>query len=56
MPTAANDHDRQHPERQKPAATTDGPPQIRENEEGGAPERQIAQERQQSTGQGMGQS
>lgn len=51
-----NDPDRQNTERQRPPATTAGPPQIRENEEGATPDRQIAQERQQSTGQGMGQS
>jgi hypothetical protein len=40
----------------RPARADEGPPQTRESPEGASADRQIAQEPQQSTGQGMGQS
>jgi hypothetical protein len=40
----------------RPDRADDGPPQTRESPEGASPDRQIAQEPQQSTGQGLGQS
>jgi hypothetical protein len=42
--------------RRRPEAADDGPPQTRDTPEGASPDRQIAEEPQQSTGLGMGQS
>jgi hypothetical protein len=39
-----------------PRNASDGPPSTDKSPEGAAPDRQIAQESQQSSGQGMGQS
>jgi hypothetical protein len=43
-------------EREGPDTADDGPVQTRKTPEGASPDRQIAQEPQQSTGLGMGQS
>jgi hypothetical protein len=40
----------------RPRSVEDGPPQTDGSPEGASPDRQIAQEPQQSTGQGLGQS
>jgi hypothetical protein len=55
------DADQQPPENDnrdadRPNAARDGPVQTRKSSEGAAPERQIAQEPQQSSGLGSGQS
>ncbi|WP_165842752.1 hypothetical protein [Phenylobacterium deserti] len=56
----AQDQDRQADSQanphEKPRNASDGPPQIDKSPEGASPDRQIAQESQQSSGQGMGQS
>lgn len=41
---------------EKPRNASDGPPQTDKSPQGASPDRQIAQEPQQSSGQGMGQS
>ena len=56
----AQDQDRQADSQanphEKPRNASDRPPQIDKSPEGASPDRQIAQESQQSSGQGMGQS
>lgn len=61
MAQPQNDNDREMQQggretQDRPRNANDGPPSIDKTPDGASPDRQIAQERQQSSGQGMGQS
>jgi hypothetical protein len=56
MPADQNQPNQDPTENDRPDTADDGPPQNRKTPEGASPDRQIAQDPQQSTGQGWGQS